>query len=279
LVLGGGVVPGSALSPGTVRVLVTHEQRTCETCPAPTSVPSSVASIAFPHPVGTAPLFAAVAAGGSGFVFVGTELADPGAGDASVGAIVATSPDGLTWTFNEPTAPVFADGAMRGVAAGPSGYVAVGQVQLVPAVWTSADGRSWTQLPGAITPATASLRSVASGPGGFVAVGDDSGAATSWTSADGQAWHAAPRSPELDGARMARVAWTGSSYLAIGESGGNGAAWASADGLAWARLDTGPVLAQAQMWAAASIQSRDVLFATDPTNRIVVAVGTEPANP
>lgn len=279
IVLGAGVAPQSTQSAGTVRVLLTHQQRTCDSCSAPPSSPSQVASISFPHPGGTAPLFSAIAAGGPAFVFVGTEIANPAAGDTPVGAIVATSADGLTWAFNDPTGPEFVGGSMKGVAAGPSGFVAVGQTALAPSVWTSADGRTWTRRAGSILPATASTRSVAAGPSGFVAVGDYNGSAVSWTSADGRSWQAAPASPVLANARMLRVTWLGSEFVAIGESGGDGIAWSSVDGLTWTRLETGSIFAGAQMWAAASIRSRDVLFGTDPSNRAVIAIGEASPQP
>lgn len=277
VVLGVGLTPHQSQDAGPVRVWLTRGQRSCDSCSAPPSGdPWQMAGIAFPHPGTSAPLFEAIAAGGPGFAFVGTSLANPGAGDTAVGAIVATSPDGLTWTFNDPTSPEFAGGSMHGVAAGPTGFVAVGETALAPTAWTSADGRSWTRVPAANIPTGATLRSVAAGGPGFVAVGDDNGAAVSWASADGRSWQAAPASSTLADARMLRVTWTGSTFIAVGERGGDGVAWSSVDGLTWTRLETGSIFAGAQMGAAAGMRSQGVLFGTDASNGFVGAVGEVP---
>ena len=132
--------------------------------------------MSYPRSSNQYPMFAAIANGGPGFVFVGKEIKDPGNAEAVVGAIVATSADGATWSFNDPLSPEFAGGSMAGVAANHSSVVAVGQSGLTPTVWTSRNGTSWRRLSDAISGPGVSLRSVAAGPDGFVAVGDAGGA-------------------------------------------------------------------------------------------------------
>lgn len=281
IVLGTDVWLTSAPSGPAVRVWLTHGQRSCDSCSTPPSDnPWQTASIAFPHggdePLYEPLLFAAIADGGPGFVFVGKEIRNPGNGEAVVGAIVATSADGANWSFNDPASPEFAEGSMSGVAAGPSGVVAVGETGVAPTVWTSGDGLSWRRLPDAISGPGVSLRSVAAGAAGFVAVGDAGGSAISWASADGRTWQASQASQTLANARMLHVAWLGSEFVAIGESGGDGIAWSSADGLTWTRLETGSIFTGVQLQVAAAIGPRLLLFGTDASGGPVVAVGDGP---
>ncbi len=159
---------------------------------------------------------------------------------------------------------------MSGVAANPSGVVAVGQTGLAPTVWTSSDGLSWRRLSDAISGPGVSLRSVAAGPDGFVAVGDAGGSALSWVSSDSSSWRASAAARER--ADAPAFAWLGSEFVATGEGGGDGIAWSSADGVTWQRLDTGTIFTGAQMQGASAIGSRLVLYGADPSGGLVVAV-------
>lgn len=81
----------------------------------------------------------AVASGPGGVVAVGNRLFGTQFGTAAVW----TSPDARTWSL-APDIPVFGQGEMLAVAAGPSGYVVVGTVgapdNYVPTVWVSPPG-------------------------------------------------------------------------------------------------------------------------------------------
>lgn len=110
-----------------------------------------------------------------------------GADDAS-GAVVATSPDGSTWTGG--TAPIK---LWQGICFGGGQFVAVGGdsplfsgLPGLACVMTSPDGFTWTSQ----TPAGSSSRgwrAVAFGPSGYVAVSQD-GAGSVMVSADGFTW-------------------------------------------------------------------------------------------
>jgi hypothetical protein len=271
------IVLGPGHGTSSVRVWLSQGQRSCASCSVPPSGhPWQAASLSFPGGRDEQPLFAAIASGGPGFVFVGAGIRIVDGKPVPMGAIVATSPDGATWSFNDPASPEFAGGSMSGVAAGPSGVVAVGETGVAPTVWTSVDGLSWRRLSDAISGPGLSLRSVAAGPAGFVAVGDAGGSAASWVSADGSSWQASPASEALANARMLHVAWLGSEFVAIGESAGDGIAWSSADGLTWTRLETGTTFTGAQMQVAGAIGSRLLLFGTDASGVLVAAVGEGP---
>ena len=268
--------------PPTFRVWLADAKQICAGC-LPTSSGSPWRPVDLVAPGGgeTHAYFAALTAGGPGFVLVGglypSTAGTVGDPVTSVGAIVATSADGSTWTFTDPVAPGLAGGFMQSVAAGPSGLVAVGEVALTPTVWTSVDAGSWTRIPGPVASAGASIRSVAAGPDGFVAVGDEQGSARSWVSADGQSWQPSPESPVLAGGRMTRVTRFGSEFVATGQSqDGAGAAWHSLDGLTWQRLDIASVFAGGPVQAAGEIGSRQLLFGIDSSNRMAVAVGDAP---
>lgn len=194
----------------------------------------------------------AVAAGRLGFVAGGVERQ----GDHVVPA-VWTSPDGLAWSrVAAATGGPFLDGeAIRGVAVGPQGAVAVGTVRTGAETdgmaWFSADGAAWRTVPlgsaGFAAPAKQSVNGVTVTAGGFVAVGEDANgdrrAAVAWTSGDGITWQRQPPSPDMaefadtdatEGVGADDVAGTGP-VVAIGGSGAARQLWTSADGQRWAR--------------------------------------------
>jgi hypothetical protein len=272
--IGGSARP---TSPPFIRVWLTHKQAGCDACPLVGSGSSwQTAIIPLPTSGDSVHLLSAITAGGGRFVLVGTEIANPGVGDSPVGAIVASSTDGLTWSIGDPVSLELIAGSMQAVAAGSSGLVAVGETALVPSVWVSGDGVTWTRAPSAFSSQTITLRGVAAGPAGFVAVGDDNGSAVSWMSGDGQSWQAAPPSATLANARMERIFRIGAEFLAIGERDGDGTAWTSTDGLTWTQLDTGSIFSGTQLWNAVAVGSRTLLFGLDASQRQVVAVGQAP---
>ncbi len=212
-------------------------------------------------------IYGALIPGGPGFVAVGTDKCDQSVTESPV----VTSADGLTWS--EVLATAFTGAKVSGVAAGSAGLAVVGTSPTGPVVWTSSDGRAWTRVPAAQTPASGRMMDVAAAGPGFVAVGSDGARAAAWTSTDGRTWQEQPPSPALDNASMTRVVSTGSGLIALGESStGDGLAWASSDGSAWTRLDTGGLFAKARILAFETLGSRWMLFGEDDSSRVIVAV-------
>jgi hypothetical protein len=140
----------------------------------------------------------AVVAGGPGLVAVGYDFLE-GEWDAAVW----TSTDGLNWSEVPAAGAVFGGPniqEMRSVALGGPGLVAVGndyaEVAVNGAVWTSADGLTWTRVPhdAAVFGGAGNqeMRGVAAGTPGLAAVGRDdtgeAGDAAVWASADGLTW-------------------------------------------------------------------------------------------
>ena len=134
-------------------------------------------------------------------VGVGSALSGDGRRDAAVWI----STDAHDWERIDPTSPAFdsksgVDVVMLDVAAGPTGFVAVGsefgatsgpQV----AVWRSSDARDWVRVDTSsqVFSTTGALSSVAALEAGFAAAGPEGfglgeGPVTVWTSPDGTTW-------------------------------------------------------------------------------------------
>jgi len=194
-----------------------------------------------------------VVATADGFVAVGFEpRVDPPALDAT--GVVLASPDGRDWE-RLATLP----GAwLSRIAAGPSGFLAVGEVEMKGVVFASADARRWDQLPSASAFGGASVVDAAAVGGGWVAVGSSHGRAHAWTSPDGRTWTSAPMDgadpvPGIAAVEVRAITTAGTGLMALGTDDppceGDpewcphyGAAWWSADGTRWLRLPTeGPL--------------------------------------
>jgi len=156
------------------------------------------------------------------------------------------STDGLTWNLQTKTWP---DAAVRKIAAGPSGLVAVGDQSGQMAAWTSSDGLSWTMAPDATSmhPAAGNsfhVAGVAPVSGGWMAVGQElppcmGGClplrAVVWTSPDGKTWTRVPDAPAFDaGAMEAVIQWKGT-YVAVGRTGKYATVWTSSNGTTWSK--------------------------------------------
>jgi hypothetical protein len=235
--------------------------------------------------VAGSPTFGVPTTGGSGYGFAVNAATTDGhtevmvgwaasrQGPTPIGPAVATSTDGLTWTWRVLAGAQPSGAAMSGVAAGNHGFVAVGTGPTVqPAVWISADGSSWEQVSAPTAPTRGELDDVAAGGGLYVAVGRDGTNAAAWVSNDGLTWHRAPSSPSLADGYMTRVSWAGTAFLAVGRTGaGDGAAWVSTDGSSWSRLDTSSIFKGAPIVGGAVLGSRLVLFGQDAAGQVVVA--------
>jgi hypothetical protein len=126
-----------------------------------------------------------------------------------------TSLDGEAWTARSPGADV----NLRSVTRGNGRYVAAGNEGLV---FTSPDGVAWTRPP---PPTTNNLRSVAFGSGRFVAVGEGGGIRTNiLASVDGVTWTGQGPSP----GSLYSVTHAQGMFVAVG-----GSVLTSSDGLTW----------------------------------------------
>jgi len=191
-----------------------------------------------------------VTVGGPGLVAVGSDGSDDFLSDAAVW----TSVDGITWSRLPHDEEVFGGGWMESVTEGGPGLVAVGssgsneERGLVgrAAVWTSADGITWSRVPHdeAIFGGTSMNGVIAGGPG-LVAVGGDGDAAV-WTSVDGLTWSRVPHDEEIFGGPgeqwMGNVTVGGPGLVAVGvsrridETASAAVVWTSVDGISWSRV-------------------------------------------
>jgi hypothetical protein len=166
----------------------------------------------------------AIAGGGGAIVAVGRT------GDAQKGTGPAAwvSRDGGTWTR---ATGLEADGAqMMGVAAGDTGFVAVGvdASSTHGIAWTSRDGTSWTRAPDAAAFENYGLkievRAITWDGSQYVAAGHrlfgtQFGTAVVWTSPDGAAWTRANDVPSFSQGKVQAIARGGPGLIAGGNFG------------------------------------------------------------
>ena len=162
--------------------------------------------------------------------------------------------------------PTVADGRVLSIAAGPSGFLAVGTTgpEATPtgsATWTSPDGTAWTRSDPALPGDGGLMVSAIATDAGFLAVGSDldERRALAWTSADGRGpWTATPEQPSLENhglkIRMTDVTSSGGLFVAVGDylfgtQYGNATSWTSADGLTWTQAPRDAALNQGEMLA------------------------------
>ncbi len=166
-----------------------------------------------------------------------------------------------------------AENDLLGVGTTPQGLIAVG-IQSPPAAATafrSADGTSWTPLPGFSGVDGSAAVAVASNGGRTVIVGHDHDGATSWAS-DGGTWATAPRQDSLlvpDAAGgMTSVTAFGSGFVAGGyrddplQVRSAAGVWRSDDGLTWT-LDDGSAFAGGRILGMAASGSMLVAVGTN----------------
>ena len=182
----------------------------------------------------------AAASGPAGYVIVGKLIA-PGGGCV---ADVWWSPDLIGWTRARDVNDVTGSSQVLAVAAGAHGFVSVGSHDGKPAVWTTANGRSWETivLPVPDGAATAVLQQVAINGNRVVALGQAATAGGSVAFAEvsvdgGATWRqAAFSSPGPEVAFTALTA-DAAGFTAAGTFGAPGqrtvAVWTSATGASW----------------------------------------------
>ena len=255
-----------------------------------------------------------VAVGGEGFDFFSPEDIVPiDESEGNADAVVWTSPDRATWSRVPHNESVFGgDGAqqMFSVTVGGPGLVAVGfdgtldNEQGNAAVWTSADGFTWSRVPHneAVFGGAGEQRmlSVSGGGPGLVAVGFDWPADTDlvdaavWTSPDGFTWSRVPHDEAVFGGagvqKMLSVTAGGPGLVAVGSDGysdetynpdepwnwpfdgpaADAVVWTSPDGFAWSRVPHDEAV-----FGGAGLQTMMSVTAGGPG---LVAVGTVSAD-
>jgi hypothetical protein len=202
---------------------------------------------------------AGVAHGGAGWLACGTALSGTGR-SGTAGPVLASSPDGQTWTVSggATVLPGATGGTVAAaVATGPAGYVIVGHQAPSrtaadgPAravAWYAPAGAGWRRA--VITQPAAASAGRASG--GSVSGGSVSGGSVSGSRAGGAQ-------------EMSAVTATARGFAAVGGDGAHPAAWLSDGGRTW-RLVTLPLPDGA---------SRAAFTAVAASGTAVVAVGTE----
>ncbi len=220
-----------------------------------------------------------VASGPSGWTAVGGSCGNGECFDETVW----TSTDGQTWHEAAPL-PVEQTyyAVSHVVAAGGPGWIVGGwrvgsdAADRRPAIWTTADGSSWTEatvdLPsdGSLH---GSLSGLAVGAGIDVAVGlaqsDTSRSAAVWISTDGKDWSPVTADASFSGALMNSVVAGGPGFVAVGRDGSGAAVWTSTDGSSWKAEPAGPGFAGAQMLSIAASGGRFVAVGYDSNTALV----------
>jgi hypothetical protein len=227
------------------------------------------------HALGPAVVVAATA-GPAGYVIVGTLRSN--------GACVADvwwSQDLTFWTRAHDVNDVSGSSQVLAVAADPHGFVSAGSHNGKPAVWTTANGRSWTTivlpLPGGAS--SAALQRIAIIGNRVAAVGQESTSAGTVPFAElsvdgGSTWHQVPfRSPGPDTTFTALTVGPGG-FVAAGQVGEPGqrqvAVWTSATGTVWASSQVSG-LTGAQAGGSYQLTA---LAPSGPSNSAVTGIGS-----
>jgi Tol biopolymer transport system component len=203
----------------------------------------------------------AVAPGGPGLVAVGSWM----------GAWYSS--DGMTWErASVPPVPpevypgddgktpqiYLTDVADQGGRLVATGWAMLNDNSEVIVVWTSRDGRSWTDVPtkADVFPPGSSISEITAGPEGFVAVGHladgQESTAAIWSSPDGRDWRLHRPGPE--GLQLSSVAAGDGGYVAVGATmecntdcaSREAVVMTSVDGETWVRVPSGPDFRVAQ---------------------------------
>ena len=208
---------------------------------------------------------------------------------AAVRADVWTSKDGLTWV-REPASSALANAGMTGVVKAGPGYVAAGgapdkatgtEGPVHAAIWTSADGSTWTRVkdgpvfhapPGTDQTFGVAISGIAASGGRLVAVGSvasqgDVGSALAWWSDDGRAWQRATGERFLYG-QLWHVASVPGGFIGAGPSGPDsclGGIWSSADGKAWSCVAADPPFDNTVATDAAASPTLELVVGYDPS--------------
>ena len=183
----------------------------------------------------------ATAAGPRGYVIVGKLVASGGACVADVW----WSPDLKSWTRAHDVNEVTGSSQVLAVAADAAGFVSVGSHDGKPAVWTTANGTTWTTivLPVPAGASSAVLQQIAISGNRVAAVGQATTTAGTVPIAElsldgGISWRQVPISSPGPDTTFTAISAGAGGFAAAAEFGAPGqqaiAAWTSANGTSWA---------------------------------------------
>ena len=182
----------------------------------------------------------AAASGPAGYVIAGTQVT-PGGGS---GTDAWWSPDLISWTRAHDVTSTAGSGQVLAVAASSHGFVSVGSRGGHPAIWTTADGRSWdtTVLPVPGGARTAVLQQVAVNGLNVVALGQAGAVPFAEFSADGgRTWQRAPFGPASPGTTVTALTAGPAGFTAGGLTGPHAVIWTSGSGANWKPSSAGAV--------------------------------------
>ena len=203
----------------------------------------------------------AVAPGGPGLVAVGSHLGAWYSSDGSAwerASVPPVPPEVYPGDDGETPQVYLTDVADRGGRLVVTGWAMLKDNSEVVVVWTSRDGRSWTDVPtqADVFPPGSSISEITAGPNGFVAVGHITvgqvSAAAIWFSPDGRDWRL--HRPGPDALQLYSVAAGNGGYVAVGATmqcttdcaSREAAVMTSVDGETWVRVASGPAFRVAQ---------------------------------
>jgi len=183
------------------------------------------------------------ASGPRGYVITGT-AAGPGGGYSRD---VWWSPDLVTWTKARDVNEMTGSSHVLAVAAGPSGFVAAGAHENLPAVWTSSDGRTWTAVSPPLPPGASAgvIQQVAVRGSHAVALGQQATAHGVQPLAErsddgGRTWQPVPFTAPGPAVSFTTLTASSGGFTAAAQFSSAGrvmaaAVWTSADGTRWTR--------------------------------------------
>lgn len=263
VVVGGPGLVAVGRDPGHAAVWVSEDGRQWERLPHDEEV------FGAPEP-GTYERYSmnAVTAGAQGIVAVGQKL-------GSSKAVAWTSDDGVEWERH--TDESLSGRRMLDVIEGGPGFIAVGSGDAGAAVWTSADGRTWTQADVRAAPdvrRSSTIEAITAFGDGFLAVGGR-GQFTPvvWRSPDGREWeHVTDERGVLSQVTLNDVVAVDDILVAVGRdvAESRGGVWISADGAHWHAVSNAD--------GAFSSPGRERIDAVAPWGDRLVAVGSGDGN-
>ena len=212
--------------------------------------------------------------------------------------VSTSSTDAVHWTADSPMVHPALDFAVEitGLEEGPSGLLAVGRTlpaacggpATVKAMWTSADGLTWTLVTPPADFASASVYTLDGGSSGFIATGQLKDGVTQavWISADGRSWHqgALPKSTFGNVIVQGGTAFGGgfvASGAVRGDEGCGGyqlltpSLWWSTDGKGWTRATLAGAAPATSSWVEVTKISDHALMAVASEWNAVTQVGSE----
>ena len=226
---------------------------------------------------------AGVAHGPSGWLAVGGASAVTTGTAAAMSPAVVSSPDGRTWTTSGSLAAFDGPGRIvtSAVAAGPGGYVIVGEAstgsRTAAAAWYAGGLTGWRRAadarPGALDGAgNRAMNAVSATSRGFVAVGAAGGRPAAWVSGTGRTWTLVTLALPADAASAAfdYVAASGGMVAAVGTE-------VTAAGLrrpfAAVSMDAGATWTQAQLPLPLGASSQTAASAVSGSATALTAAG------